>query len=364
MQAFVTGGTGLLGTNLIRHLVSQGHGVRALVRSMDKAQRQFADLWEPWRARLTFVEGDLTDVASFVPALAGTDVVFHTAAYFREYYQPGDHWPTLEALNVHATQRLLGAAEQHGVKRVVHVSTSGVIGMMPDGAPGDESTPPAPRQMRNLYFRSKHLADWMIDTFERASRLEVVTVHPGWMFGPGDAAPTSAGTLVLQFLRREVAGVPDGGINVVDARDVAAGMLAAAERAPAGAHYIIGGPFVTAAELFATLERVSGVAAPRRRMPPRLLEAIAWIGETVARLRRRPTTISLEGVRMLHSKARVSSARALRELGVTFRPLEETLRDVIRWFAAQGMVPASLGQSVSGGPLAPIESRPHALSGS
>jgi dihydroflavonol-4-reductase len=364
MQAFVTGGTGLLGTNLIRHLVSQGHEVRALVRSTDKARRQFADLWEPWRGRLTFVEGDLAEVGSFTPALAGSDVVFHTAAYFREYYQPGDHWAMLEALNVHATQRLLEAAEQHGVRRVVHVSTSGVIGMGSDGAPGDESTPPTPQQMRNLYFRSKYLADWMIDTFERASRLEVVTVHPGWMFGPGDAAPTSAGTLVLQFLRREVAGVPDGGINVVDARDVAAGVLAAAERAPAGAHYIIGGPFVTAAEIFATLERVSGIRAPRRRMPPRLLKAIAWVGETVARLRRRPAALSLEGVRMLHLKARVSSARAERELGATFRPLDETLRDAIRWFTTQGMIPASLAGSAIGDALPEAAMGQHALSGS
>jgi dihydroflavonol-4-reductase len=363
MQAFVTGGTGLLGTNLIRHLVSEGHEVRALVRSMDKAQRQFADLWEPWRARLSFVEGDLTDVASFALGLAGCDVVFHTAAYFREYYQPGDHWATLEALNVHATQQLLEAAERHGVRRVVHVSTVGVIGMTPDGGPGDESTPPTSGQMRNLYFRSKHLADWMIDTFERASRLEVVTVHPGWMFGPGDAAPTSAGALVLQFLRRELPGVPDGGMNVADARDVAAAMLTAAERAPAGAHYVVGGPFVTTAQIFAALERVSGVAAPRRRIPPRLLEAIAWIGETVARLRRRPAAISLEGVRMLHSKSRVNSARAVRDLGVTFRPLDDTLRDTVRWFVAQGIVPAAIAGPATGDALPAAVAGQHALSG-
>jgi dihydroflavonol-4-reductase len=364
MQAFVTGGTGLLGTNLIRHLVSEGHSVRALVRSMDKARRQFADLWEPWRGRLTFVEGDLANVTSFASALTGCDVVFHTAAYFREYYQPGDHWATLEALNVHATQQLLEAAERNGVRRVVHVSTVGVIGMMPDGRPGDESTPPAPQQMRNLYFRSKHLADWMIDTFERASRLEIVTVHPGWMFGPGDAAPTSAGALVLQFLRRELPGVPDGGMNVADARDVAAAMLTAAERGPAGAHYVVGGPFVTSAEIFAALERVSGVAAPRRRIPPRLLEAVAWIGEAIARLRRRPTGISLQGVRMLHMKMRVSSERAVRELGVTFRPLDETLRDTVRWFVAQGIVPASAAGSATGGALPGTAIGQHALEGS
>jgi dihydroflavonol-4-reductase len=177
-------------------------------------------------------------------------VLFHAAAYFREYYQPGDHWAELEALNVDATLELLEAAERYSVRRAVHVSTSGVIGMEPDGAPGDERTPPTPTQLRNLYFRSKHMADQSIDAFERRSSIEVVTVHPGWMFSPGDAAPTSTGALVLQFLRRELPGIPDGGMNVADARDVAAAMIAAAGRAPPGSHYVVGGPFATMAEIF------------------------------------------------------------------------------------------------------------------
>ena len=84
MHAFITGSTGLLGSNLARLLVSDGHEVRALVRSMDKARGQFADLDEPSRARLAFIEGDLENVAGFASALAGCDVLFHTAAYFRE----------------------------------------------------------------------------------------------------------------------------------------------------------------------------------------------------------------------------------------------------------------------------------------
>ena len=234
MHAFITGSTGLLGSNLARLLVSDGHQVRALLRSMDKARGQFADLDEPSIARLAFIEGDLENVAGFASALAGCDVLFHTAAYFREAYQPGDHWAKLEALNVDATLELLDASERHGVRRAVHVSTSGVIGTAPGGAPGDERTPPTPGQLRNLYFRSKRVADEAIDALERRSRLEIVTVHPGWMFGPGDAAPTSAGALVLQFLGRELPGIPDGGMNVADARDVAAAMVVAARRGGGG----------------------------------------------------------------------------------------------------------------------------------
>lgn len=104
MRAFVTGSTGLLGSNLVRELLAEGHRVTALVRSRAKAARVFAGL------DVALIEGDLADVAAFAPALAGHDVLFHTAAFFREYYQPGDHWPTLKALNVDSTMALLRAA--------------------------------------------------------------------------------------------------------------------------------------------------------------------------------------------------------------------------------------------------------------
>src|SRR5690349_9143977 len=100
MKAFVTGSTGLLGVNLVRLLRERGHEVRALVRSPEKARRLLGD------TGAQVVAGDLEDVDAFAPALGGCDVVFHTAAYFREYFGPGDHWPALERLNVHATLQL------------------------------------------------------------------------------------------------------------------------------------------------------------------------------------------------------------------------------------------------------------------
>src|SRR3981081_3861935 len=101
MKTFVTGATGLLGSNLVRALRGEGHSVRALVRSREKAQRQLGD------AGAELVVGDLQNVPGFAAALRGVDVVFHTAAYFREYYGAGDHWPKLQAINVrgHSARR-------------------------------------------------------------------------------------------------------------------------------------------------------------------------------------------------------------------------------------------------------------------
>jgi dihydroflavonol-4-reductase len=125
MDAFVTGSTGLLGNNLVRLLVQQGHKVKALVRSREKAAKLFAGL------DLAFIQGDMKDIEAFAPELEGSDVLFHTAAYFRDYYQPGDHWQELELINVTGTVQLLEQAEKAGVKKTIYVSSAGVIGSSP-----------------------------------------------------------------------------------------------------------------------------------------------------------------------------------------------------------------------------------------
>src|ERR1700682_777412 len=152
MKTFVTGATGLLGSNLVRALRAEGHSVRALVRSKEKAQRQLVDTGSE------LVMGDMENVPGFVGALDGVEVVFHTAAYFREYYGAGDHWPKLEAINVRGTLALAEAARARGVKRLIDTSSSGTSGLKPDGSPGDEETPSAPLAKGNLYFKSKVLA--------------------------------------------------------------------------------------------------------------------------------------------------------------------------------------------------------------
>jgi dihydroflavonol-4-reductase len=190
MKAFVTGGTGLLGNNLVRALRAEGHAVAALVRSETKARKLLGD------TGAELIRGDMEDVPAFADALAGSDVVFHAAAYFREYYSAGDHWQKLEAINVRGTLALAEAARARGVRRVVSTNSSGTIGFGPDGGPGSEDTPPAPIARENLYFRSKLLGSDRLREVAARTGLEVVEVLPGWMFGPWDAAPTASGRMM------------------------------------------------------------------------------------------------------------------------------------------------------------------------
>ncbi len=342
MKAFVTGATGLLGNNLVRALLAEGHSVRALVRSETKARRLLGDVG----AELVF--GDMEDVPGFSSALWDCDVVFHTAAYFREYYAVGDHWPKLEAINVHGTLALAEAAHARGVRRLIHTSSSATVGLRVDGSSGDENTPPAPVADTNLYFKSKVIADRRLRELTDRLGLDVVRILPGWMFGPWDAAPTSSGRLVLDFLAGALPAIPPGGMNAVDARDVAEGMIRAAERGLTGDSYILGGPFTTLAGVADTLAQVTGLPAPRARIPYAVALVYARLAETWARITGGETLITVAAVRAMHAELRVSSNKALRELGWRYRPLNETLRDEVAWYRSHGMT----GRPAAGGALA------------
>jgi dihydroflavonol-4-reductase len=331
MKAFVTGSTGLLGNNLVRELLEHGFEVRALARSRAKASKTFAGL------NVEIIEGDMENVAGFAKSLEGCDVLFHTAAFFREYYEPGDHWPMLKRINVDATIQLLEAAERAGVKRAIHTSSSGTIGMKTNGEYGDESTIIALESTSNLYFRSKVECDLAIQKFletrkSRVDGLEVMTILPGWMFGPGDAAPTNSGQLVLDFLGRKLPGILDGGTTTVDARDVAQGMRLAAQSGKNSEKYIVAGNFVSFEQIFLGLEKASGVAAPKLRLPNLLILMLAHITEFYARLSRTRPMLPVEGIKAMQAKTGADSSKAMREFGLSFRPIEETLFDTVVWF--------------------------------
>jgi len=185
----VTGSTGLLGQNLVRALLAEGFEVVALARSAAKASRLLGD------TRAEVVVGDMADVAGFAPHLAGCRAVFHTAAYFREYFQPNPDGALLERINVGATLELLAAADRAGVEAFVHTSSSSAIGLRPDGSPGDEETPPHPLAEHNLYMRSKVIGHERLRAYAPERGIRVIEILPGWMRVPATPArPTRGGS--------------------------------------------------------------------------------------------------------------------------------------------------------------------------
>jgi dihydroflavonol-4-reductase len=331
MKAFVTGSTGLLGSNLVKQLLEQGHEITALARSPEKAHKQLGS-----SPHLTVVKGDIEDNATFADALRGCDVLFHTAAYFREYLGSGtDHWAKLQRINVEGTIDLLNRAEQAGINKVIYVSSSGIF----DATSGEvinESTPPGPFQEQNLYFKSKVLAEQRIAEWlaKRSHALPVVLMLPTWIWGPGDAAPTAAGQLTLDFLNGKLPAIIEGRSTIVDARDVAQAMINAVEKGRSGERYIIANRQVTLEEIMMTLEKVSGVRSPRLRISYPVALLMAYASEAMARLRGTETLITVTGIRTLQDRSQVDASKAQRELGHRPRPVEDTLRDAVAWYRA------------------------------
>ncbi|MHC2019997.1 SDR family oxidoreductase [Methylobacterium sp. CM6247] len=338
--AFVTGATGLLGNNLVRELIAEGWHVRALVRSSEKAARQFGGL------DLEIVTGDMLDVPGFADALRGANVVFHTAAYFRDSYKGGRHWDALYAANVEATRALLDHAWNAGVRRFVHTSSVAVL----RGAPGQIIDETMLRDERDAddYYRSKILADRVVlDFLDAHPDFWAAMVLPGWMHGPGDIGPTSAGQTILDVALERLPGVPPGSFSVVDARDVARAMILANHQGRRNERYLAAGRHMTMADLLPLIAQTTGAKAPARRVPLSLLYLIGAGNELYARMTGKPVLLSWAMARTIateNDRSRYDPAKSKRELGLEFRPVIETLRDEVAWFRANGLLPARTDQ--------------------
>ncbi|MFD1957278.1 SDR family NAD(P)-dependent oxidoreductase [Paenibacillus thailandensis] len=327
MNAFVTGGTGLLGNNLVRTLLAEGHNVRVMVRSREKAERWLGD------TSAELVTGDMESVNELAAALKGCDTLFHTAAYFRETFSPGNHWAKLERINVSAPVELFELAVKAGIGTIVHTSSNATIRKREDGKAGEETDVLLAEEALNDYGKSKIAGDLAIAAFASRQAVPVITMKPSWMIGPWDAAPTSAGKLVLDYVNRRIPGyLADSGIDVVDARDVAWAMVKAAASVNRTDSFIVTAHHVSHQQLMLLLMDVTGIPAPQRRLPNGFMLAAAWAAERYAALTGKTLSLSVNGVRSMTNKKRTSALKAKRVLGVTFRPLEETVRDTVDWY--------------------------------
>lgn len=337
--AFVTGGTGLLGSNLTRLLLARGVRVRALVRSVERARKLIGD------TQAELVVGDLADPASYRAALRGVDVVFHTAAYFRDSYKGGAHQQGLDRINVQGTRDLLEEAYAQGVRRFVHTSSIAVLAARPGAREVDETMTRELALAADDYYRSKILADAEVDAaLARHPDLTASLILPGFMNGPGDAGPTSAGQLVLDFLRGKLPGALNIAFSYVDARDVAEAQIAAAERGRRGERYLVAGRPYKLKDALTVLAGVAGVAGPSRTLPDWLFGVVALLSEAWHRISGRPVLTSWTGFRTAlreRDNVRFASAKAERELGISFRPLEQTFSDAVHWYEAHGYLPPS-----------------------
>lgn len=336
MDVLVTGGTGFVGTNLVRELLKDGCGVRVLVRkSSDRSALEGCDV--------ECVEGDLLDPASLKRAAAGVRVAYHVAADYRLWAPDPD---ALYRANVEGTRQLLTAAAEAGASRVVYTSTVGALGIPQDGSPGTETTPVSLADMVGPYKRSKFLAERAAE--EWAGRgLPVVIVNPSAPVGAWDVKPTPTGRMIVDFLKGKMFASLDTGLNLVHVRDVARGHILAAERGKIGEKYILGNRNLPLIEIFLVLERLTGLRAPRLRIP----YPVAWLAaasmEGWARVAGGAPSVPLTAVRMAKKRMYFDASKAVRELGLPQTPVETGLSEAVDWFVARGYATLPARRSVA-----------------
>ena len=322
--SLVTGGTGFVGNRLARALVDRGDTVRALVRDPAAA----ADLSA---LGVELVQGDMTDEASLRLAVEGADRVFHTAGVV------GDWLDRAQAVdvNVEGTRRLLAAAADAGVTRVVHVSSLSVLGTKHHHGT-DESGPYA---YADVYTDTKIESERVARAVAAEGRVEVVVIRPGFVYGPGD-------NHVLRPLVERIRGggfafVGDGAkeLNTVYVGDVVRAALLADEtpHAAGEVYNITDGRNTTLREFVTFIAEYIGVPPPTRRLPGPVARIAAAIMESAGRAvgAKSPPPLNRSRLRFLYYNQNYSIEKARRELG--YEPLvsyREGLPPALDWIAS------------------------------
>ena len=322
MKALVTGATGFIGAAVTRCLLERGLDIRVLVRR-DSDLRNLGGL------KVEQVHGDLRDSATLRQALRGCRQLYHVAAHYALWAKDPQ---VFYDINVTGTRTLMEAAQDGGIERIVYTSTIGAIGLPPEGGPGAEDTPVSLDQMVGHYKRSKFLAEQEVLALAQAG-LPVVIVNPSAPVGPRDIKPTPTGQVIVDFMKGRMPAYIETGMNVIDVEDVAVGHLRAMEKGRIGERYILGHRNLSLHELFTILSRLTGVPAPRVKLPRWSILPLAYANQWIADyLTHKPPRIPLEGIKMAKYVMHYDCSKAIRELDLPQTPVEVALEKAVRWF--------------------------------
>jgi dihydroflavonol-4-reductase len=319
VKVFVTGGTGFIGGHVVRKLRERGDDVVALVRSRDKAKDLEA-------LGVQLVEGDLSSSDVIREACQDCDAVIHGAAVYKVGI-PKSERESMHDANVRGTERVLDAAWQAGVGRIVYVSTINVFGNT-RGDVVDESYERQPGDWVSVYDETKWLAHQAAK--ERAEKgAPIIMVQPGAVYGPGDHS--EVGNVIDQTRTGKLMAVPFGdmGLNFIYVEDAAAGIVLALDNGKIGESYVIGGQIGTMRDLIKNVAEIAGRKPPKRDMPTGLIKMAAPAGPVLGKLMGFPPNFkelisASDGVTYW-----AKDDKARRDLGYTPRDLDAGLRETL-----------------------------------
>lgn len=323
MLVAVTGASGHVGANLVPELLARGAKVRALIHGDDRAIAKLD---------VERVRGDVTDLEAVRALVRGAERVFHLAAKIS--IDPAER-PLVQKVNIEGPRNMVAACKEAGVKRLVHFSSIHAYSADPRSEEISEERPLASGPGLLPYDESKSGGEQVVrDAI--AAGLDAVIVNPTAVLGPLDYGPSHMGEVLQDLYHGRIPGVPAVGFNFVDVRDIVTGAIAAAEKAPSGARYLLAGHWHAFPELLQMITAATG----RKRMwittPLWLAEGVAPFVVAYAKLVGRRPLFTSASLSVLQKHQRVSHGRAARELGYSPRPIADTIRDTFDWLRAEG----------------------------
>ncbi len=327
-KAFVTGASGFIGSAVVRELLADGVEVRVLMRAS-------ADHAAIKGLNVEVITGDVNDPPALARGLVGCDTCFHVAGMNALWLRGPREVKDMYDANEKGAELVLKTAAMAGCTQIVHTSSVVTIAQPAEDRPSDERDFHKLEDLSVHYARSKFLGE------ERARKLAkegapVVIVNPSAPMGPFDVKPTPTGQFVLDFLLRKMPGYMETGLNVIDVNDCARGHILAAQKGKAGERYILANENLSILEIFQKLAEITGLPAPRFKVPKWVALTASFASELKARVLGKPPKVPLAGVRMALKPMFYNNARAVNELGLQTRPASEALRRAAAWFIERG----------------------------
>lgn len=318
----MTGGSGVVGSAVVRHLVEAGHQVAALARSSASTAVVSSLGAQP-------VPGEVLDASSLRDLVSGTELVFHVAG-INEMCSPTPGW--MWQVNVEGTRAVMAACRTEGVERLVHTSSAVTIGEKQ----GTVATEDSPHRgfFLSEYERSKTEAERVL--LEEADGLEVVSVNPSSVQGPGRS--TGTGRILLAAARGRLPLLVDTTISLVDIDDCARGHLLAAERGATGARYVLSGAVLDMRSAMRLLAEATGRDVSAWYLGPSAVPGLAAVVEGVFRVLRHRPPICREAARVLLHGHHYDGSKATRELGLEYTPVDETIKRTVEWFDEKSLL--------------------------
>jgi dihydroflavonol-4-reductase len=315
----VIGGSGFIGSHLVKELTRLGHKVRVFdIRHYPNDEEM---------APPEMVIGNILDIKALSSAMEECDTVFHLAANPQLWDKNPENF---DQVNHQGTKNVLQVAKKTNIKRLIYTSTESILAKRSWRGPITEETQPVMSELIGPYCRSKFMAEKAV--FNEAEKgFPAIVVCPTMPIGPGDRNLTPPGRMIVNFLKGNIPCYIDCTLNFVDVRDVASGHVLAAEKGQTNRRYILSGHNLTLAEFFSYLSLASGRPAPKIRIPYVVALAWSYIEEYLGKLFGRQPQSSVTGVKLCRRSLSFNGSRTRQQLGYTPRPIGESVRDAVEW---------------------------------